>query len=219
MYKPLLIAFFLLVAGCGTAPSHTPSTHQHSFSDAERWAQVFDDPARDAWQKPDEVLKALALPPDAIVADIGAGTGYFSVRLAAQLPRGHVYAADVELSMVRHLAERAARENLRNLVPVHSQVDTPGLPTKADLVLLVDTYHHLEGRERYFRGLRELLTPTGRVAIIDFRVDSPIGPPKHQRMAQAQVEAEMKAAGYVVAARHDFLPRQYFLVFRPEVAK
>ncbi len=219
MYKPLLIAFLLLVAGCTTEPSHTPSTHQHSFEDAERWAQVFDDPARDAWQKPDEVLKALALPPDAIVADIGAGTGYFSVRLAAQLPRGHVYAADVELSMVRHLAERAARENLRNLIPVHAQVDTPGLPTRADVVLLVDTYHHLEGRERYFRGLRELLTPSGRVAIIDFRADSPIGPPKHLRMAPAQVEAEMKAAGYVVAARHDFLPRQYFLVFRPEVAK
>lgn len=219
MYKPLLIGFFLFLAGCATAPSHTPSTHQHRFDDAARWAQVFDDPARDAWQKPDEVLSALALPPDAVVADIGAGTGYFSVRLAQRLPRGHVYAADIELAMVRHLAERAARENLRNLIPVHSQVDTPGLPTKADLVLLVDTYHHLEGRERYFRGLRELLKPGGRVAIVDFRADSPVGPPKHQRMAQSQVEAEMAAAGYGVAARHDFLPRQYFLVFRPEVGK
>ena len=104
MHKALPMAFFLLAAGCGTAPSHTPSTHQHSFSDAERWAQVFDDPARDAWQKPEEVMKALALPPDAVVADIGAGTGYFSARLAAQLPRGHVYAADVELSARRQLS-------------------------------------------------------------------------------------------------------------------
>src|SRR5690606_19691251 len=99
-----------LCAACATATpvlAQAPSTHRHRFSDAERWAQVFDDPKRDLWQKPDEVLRALALPPDAVVADLGAGTGYFAVRLARRLPSGRVYGVDVEPDMVRHLAERA----------------------------------------------------------------------------------------------------------------
>lgn len=195
--------------------AQTPSTHHHSFGEAEKWAHVFDDPKRDEWQKPHEVIRALALPPDAVVADIGAGTGYFSARLATMLPKGRVFAADIEPSMVRHLAERAARDGLSNLTPVRAQADTPGLPAKVDLVLMVDTYHHIEGREHYFRGLRTLLKPEGRVAIIDFTRESPEGPPRSERILPAQVIAEMKAAGFELAATHSFLPRQYFLVFRP----
>src|SRR5688572_28419135 len=89
------------------APAQTPHTHRHGFGDAEKWAKVFDDPERDAWQKPHEVIQALALKPDAIVADIGAGTGYFSVRFARMLPNGRVYGVDTEPGMVKHLAERA----------------------------------------------------------------------------------------------------------------
>ena len=210
-FGPVLFLAFL--GAC--APGPAPMTHQHSFSDAQRWARVFDDPARDAWQKPNEVIDALALAPDAVIADIGAGTGYFSVRLAARLPQGRVFAADVEQSMVRYLIERSARESLGNMTPLQASNDTPGLPAKVDLVLMVDTYHHIEGRERYFRGLLGLLKPGGRVAIVDFRMDSVEGPAKHSRITPAQVVTEMAAAGYLVAARHDFLPRQYFLVFRP----
>src|SRR6185503_276295 len=94
------------------ALAQSPGTHQHSFGDAEKWAHVFDDPQRDAWQKPHEVIRALGLAPDAVVADIGAGTGYFSARLANMLPKGRIFAADIEPAMVRYLAERAARENL-----------------------------------------------------------------------------------------------------------
>ena len=218
MLKTCLLPVFLLALLCGCASDPAPMAHQHSFSDAERWAQVFDDPARDAWQKPREVIDALALAPDAVVADIGAGTGYFSVRLAARLPQGRVFAADVEQSMVRYLAKRSARENIGNMIPLQASNETPGLPAKVDLALMVDTYHHIEGRERYFRGLLELLKPGGRVAIIDFRVDSAEGPAKQARIAPAQVVAEMARAGYVLAARHDFLPSQYFLIFRPGVS-
>jgi ubiquinone/menaquinone biosynthesis C-methylase UbiE len=190
-------------------------SHQHSFGDAEQWAHVFDDPKRDQWQKPHEVISALALGPDSVVADIGAGTGYFSARLANMLPKGRVFAADIEPGMVRYLAERAARENLPNMTPVQARADTPGLPAKVDLVLMVDTYHHIEGREHYFRGLLGLLKPGGRVALIDFRMDSPEGPPKAARLTPAQVTAEMGAAGYEPASEQGFLPRQYFLIFRP----
>ncbi len=215
MFKAIAVPAFILALACGSGHAQSPSTHQHSFGNAEQWAHVFDDPKRDVWQKPHEVIKALALAPDAVVADIGAGTGYFSARLATMLPQGRVFAADIEPSMVRYLSERAARERLANMVPVLSHNDTPGLPVKVDLVLMVDTYHHILGREGYFRGLQGLLKPGGRIAIIDFRMDSPEGPPKQARLTPAQVTGEMARAGYVLAAQHDFLPRQYFLVFRP----
>ena len=194
--------------------AQSPSTHEHSFGGAEKWAHVFDDPARDAWQKPHEVIGALALKPDAVVADIGAGTGYFSARLATMLKAGRVYAVDLEPDMVKYLGERAKRDALGNMIAVQGAADDPRLPQKVDLVLLVDVYHHIGERPRYFRDLRKSLAPGGRVAIIDFRLDSPDGPPAEARIAPERVKAEMRQAGYVLVGEHEFLPRQYFLIFR-----
>jgi len=194
--------------------AQSPHTHEHSFSNADKWSQVIDDPQRDAWQKPHEVIQALALKPDALVADIGAGTGYFSVRLAHSVPQGRVYAVDTEPDMVKHLAERAKRDGLTNLTPVSAQPADPKLPEKVDLVLLVDVYHHVENRERYFKALSNWLKADGRVAIIDFRVNSTSGPPKSARIAPERVKAELKSAGYTLVQEHAFLPNQYFLVFR-----
>jgi cyclopropane fatty-acyl-phospholipid synthase-like methyltransferase len=199
----------------GFAAAQSPHTHQHSFSDAEKWAHVFDDPERDAWQKPHEVIQALALKPDARVADLGAGTGYFSVRLANMLPNGRVYAVDIEPDMVRYLEARAKREKLRNLTAVAGAPEDPRLPEKVDLILLVDVYHHIEDRARYFRRLSASLRPGGRIAVIDFTLDSPQGPPRAARVAPETVKAEMQAAGHALASEHRFLPHQYFLVFRP----
>ena len=210
--RSLLFAVFAVLPLAAAAQS--PATHQHGFGDAEKWSHVFDDPQRDEWQKPHEVIQALALPPGAAVADIGAGTGYFSVRLANMLKPGKVYAVDIEPDMVKYLAERAKRDALPNLVAVAGAADSPRLPAKVDVALFVDVYHHVEARERYFRGLRKALKPGGRVAIVDFRLDSPEGPPKEARIAPERVKAEMKKAGYVLVAEHSFLPRQYFLVFR-----
>lgn len=203
----------LLAAGCATAQS--PHTHQHSFRDAEKWSHIFDDPQRDAWQKPHEVIQALALKPGALVADLGAGTGYFSARLANMLPGGRVYAVDIEPDMVRYLEARAKREGLRNIVPVKGEADDPRLPAQVDLILLVDVYHHIGERSAYFSRLRGALRPGGRIAIVDFKLDSPVGPPPAGRIAPETVKAEMKAAGYRVAGEHSFLPYQYFLVFAP----
>ena len=209
----------LAVFGCTgsfavTSSAQSPHTHQHSFGDADKWAQILDDPKRDAWQKPHEVIQALALKPDAVIADIGAGTGYFSARLANMTPKGRVYAVDTEPDMVKYLADRAKREGLKNLAVVAGKPDDPKLPQKADLALLVDVYHHIEDRERYFRKLAASLKPGGRIAVIDFRMDSPDGPPKAARIAPERVKAELKSAGYELAQEHSFLPNQYFLVFR-----
>jgi predicted methyltransferase len=215
MRLALALALSLGAVFAGSAAAQTPHTHQHTFKDAEKWSHVFDDPERDAWQKPHEVIQALALKPDARVADLGAGTGYFAARLANMLPAGRIYAVDVEPDMVRFLGERAKREKLANLVAVAGKPDNPRLPQKVDLILLVDVYHHIEDRERYFRALGASLRPGGRIAIIDFTLDSPQGPPRAARVAPEKVKAEMKAAGHALAAEHRFLPYQYFLVFQP----
>ena len=197
------------------ALAQSPATHEHRFGDADKWAHVFDDPARDAWQKPHEVLRALAPAPDAVVADIGSGTGYFSVRLAHAVPRGRVYGVDTEPDMVKYLAERARREGLKNVVSVAGRPDDAALPEKVDLVLMVDVYHHVGDREAYFSRLRGSLKPGGRVAVIDFSETSKDGPPKRERISPTRVRAEMQRAGYTLAEEHRFLPNQYFLVFRP----
>lgn len=197
-------------------PQHKPDHMQHRFDDPERYAKSFDDPARDAWQMPSRVIEALALPATAAVADIGAGTGYFSIRLARAVPRGAVYAVDVEASMLEHIRKRATAEKLGNILTVQASSSSPNLPKPVDVVLIVDTYHHLPGRPTYFRTLRSSLTPGGRVAIIDFRKDSPDGPPPAFRFEADQIISEMQQAGYRLVTKHDFLPRQHFLIFSAE---
>jgi SAM-dependent methyltransferase len=208
-----LVALATALVAATAWPQH--DAHQHRFKDAERWSRVFDDPARAAWQKPDEVIKTLSLGPGAKVADIGAGTGYFSARLARALPSGRVYAVDAEPDMVRYLADRAKREGLANLVPVQAGERDPKLPEPVDLALLVDVYHHVPARVQYFEGLRGRLRPNGRLAIVDFRLDSPRGPPRAARIAPERVKEELGRAGYALVAEHGFLPDQYFLVFAP----
>jgi len=195
--------------------AQTPSTHQHSFGGAEDWAKYFDDPKRDEWQKPHEVMQALALAPNAIVADIGSGTGYFSVRFAHFVNKGRVYGVDTEPDMVKYLADRAKREGLTNVVAVAGRPDNPRLPVKVDLILMVEVFHHIGSREVYFRKLRDSLKLNGRIAIIDFNEKSPIGPPAAERIAPSRVKTELSQAGYTLITEHTFLPDQYFLVFKP----
>jgi SAM-dependent methyltransferase len=203
----------VVLIGTGCAGQGYGGHHEHRFQDAERWARVFDDPSRDAWQQPDAVIQALALAPDALVADLGSGTGYFAVRLARAVPQGHVYGADVEPDMVRYLAERRRREGLANLTSVQAAPQDPRLPGPVDLVLVVNTYHHIAERPTYFGRLLQSLRPGGRVAIIDFLPDAPTGPPL--RIPAAFVKEEMGRAGYGLVTEHTFLPHQYFVVFAP----
>ena len=210
-------AFALLALGLvpvAAVMAQAPHTHHHSFSDAEKWSKSFDDPKRDAWQKPHEVITALALPPDAVVADIGAGTGYFAMRLAHFVPKGRVFGVDTEPDMVAHLERRAKEAGLANFTAVKGQPEDPKLPEKVDLVLLVDVVHHIADRGAYFRKLRDGLKAGGRVAIIDFNQKSRVGPPVKERIPAEQVKSEMQAAGYRVLTQPAFLPNQYFIVFQ-----
>jgi len=201
------------LGGVGPAHAQTVHDHRHGFSGAHNWLKVLEDPKRDAWQKPHEVIQALALKPDSVVADIGAGTGYFATRLSHMLPQGRVYAVDSEPEMVKHLADRAAKGGLKNLQPILATPDDPKLPGRVDLVLMVNVFHHVDDRDRWLRRLQASLASGGRVAIIDFNLESPEGPPKAARMTAKQVRAEMEKAGYVFAREHRFLPNQFFLEF------
>jgi cyclopropane fatty-acyl-phospholipid synthase-like methyltransferase len=213
--KHYLPAVFLLAAAVALSQSkeQTHADHMEHHFDAKESAKSFDDPARDAWQLPDRVIAALNLKRGQIVADIGAGTGYFSVRLAKSEAAPKVYAVDIEPSMVNYLRERAAKDGLKDVIGVLASADQPNLPEPVDLVLIVDTYHHIGDRESYFRRLAKSIRQGGRVAIIDFKSDSPEGPPKEFRFPPERFKSEMGKAGYKIVAQHDFLPRQQFLVF------
>lgn len=213
------LALVPLALACATADPSAATSHPHGdhmhkrFDNAEQWAGVFDDPQRDAWQKPDAVLDAMQLEPAMRVADIGAGTGYFTVRLARRLPDGVVYASDVEPDMVRYVGQRAAHEELPNVRAVQASANDAALPEAVDRVLVVDTYHHIGERRAYFGALHEKLRDGAEVVIVDFTTASPMGPPAEHRIPQSQVEAEMDAAGYALTRAPDVLPNQYVLVF------
>ena len=190
-----------------------PGHMDHKFDDPARYAKSFDDPAREAWQMPARVIDALQLKSGMRVADIGAGTGYFSTRLA-RVPGVSVFAVDIEPKMIDYLKQRAQKEQLSNVTAVLAGAASPNLPEPVDVILIVDTYHHLPNRPAYFRELKKSLKPGGRIAIVDFRKEAPDGPPAHFRFTPQQIQDEMKQAGYELQSSHDFLPRQHFLIFR-----
>jgi cyclopropane fatty-acyl-phospholipid synthase-like methyltransferase len=132
----------------------------------------------------------------------------------AKTPGVAVFAVDIEPKMVEYLKKRAASEQLTNVTAVLAGASSANLPEPVDVILVVDTYHHLPNRPTYFRDLRKSLKPGGRIAIVDFRKDAPEGPPVHFRFTPQQIQDEMKQAGYQLDASHDFLPRQHFLIFR-----
>jgi ubiquinone/menaquinone biosynthesis C-methylase UbiE len=152
--------------------------------------------------------------PDAKVADIGAGTGYFTVRLAHMTPKGRVYAVDIEPDMVKHVTERAQREQLGNVRAVLAAPDDPRLPEKVDRVLIVDTYHHIDDRLHYLARLKRALAKDGRVAIVEWQKrELPVGPEMQHKIARELVVDEMTSSGYRLVDEPDVLPYQYVLVF------
>ena len=185
--------------------------------DPGAYIAMLEDPARDAYQKPHEVLMALALRPGEAVADIGSGSGYFSLRLAAHVgPAGRVYAVDVDPDMVRHLNRRVREKGLDNVRTVLADLDDPLLPdASVDRFFVCDTWHHIADQARYLGLMKKMLRPGGEVVMIDFKKEvTPTGPPLDMRIARADLVRQMEDAGFHLAVEHAFLPYQYFLVFR-----
>lgn len=203
------------------AGSHEHVQHgdmPHRFDDPERWAKRFESPARDAWQRPDEVVALLVDRPDLVILDIGAATGYFPVRFAPAVPQGRVIGADIEQSMVQYLGDRAQTDGLANVEARLVAPDDAGVASmdpRPDLVFLCNTYHHIADRAAYFGDIADALRdhPGARLAVVDFREESKLGPPREHKVAAEVVIAELAGAGWALAARHETLPEQYVLVF------
>lgn len=176
---------------------HHGAGHHHRFDDAAKWSAVFDDPARDAWQKPARVVELLALQPGMAVADVGAGTGYFLPYLSKAVgPTGKVIGQDLEASMVKWMSDRAAKDKLANVEARQGSPDDPKLdPASLDRILIVDVWHHVSDRPAFAKKLSAALKPGGAVYIVDFTKESPHGPPPAARLSAEDVAADFVAAG------------------------
>jgi ubiquinone/menaquinone biosynthesis C-methylase UbiE len=178
--------------------------------------------SRGTWQLPERVIESLEIAPGDRVADLGAGDGYFlSYLVDAVGASGHIYAVDVEPDIVRELERRVAEGGYHNATALLGQTDDPGLPAGGvDLVLLVNTYHHIEDRPAYFERLRADLAPSGRVAVIDPNAATRgilrLFLDEGHMSRKGDVAEEMHRAGYHRQRGFDFLPTQIFEVFAPE---
>jgi ubiquinone/menaquinone biosynthesis C-methylase UbiE len=174
--------------------------------------------SRDHWQQPEQVIAALGIRPGDRVADLGSGSGYFTIHLARAVGTdGRVYAVDVDEAMNEYLRQRIAEAEVANVDVILGRFEDPLLPDgRIDLVLVVDTYHHLEDRPAYFRNLQRDLAPGGRVAVIDYDARKSwfmriVG----HTTSRDELQREMAEAGYEVVAEFDFIDRQSFVIFRP----
>jgi ubiquinone/menaquinone biosynthesis C-methylase UbiE len=170
---------------------------------------------RDDWQKPDEVLRSLAVKSGDHVADLGSGGGYFTFRLAKAVgPTGKVYAVDVDKGLNDALAQRARQEGFTHVEVILAKIDDPLLPQSGvDLIFTSNTYHHLKDRARYFSNAKRYLRPNGRVAIVEFNGKGWIESMPGHHTEKEVIVGEMKQAGYTLQKEFDFLPRQHFLIF------
>ncbi|MCC6805820.1 MAG: class I SAM-dependent methyltransferase [Deltaproteobacteria bacterium] len=186
--------------------------------DLSSYLARMEDPARDEWQKPAEVIKALELKSGQIVCEIGAGPGYFTKPLARAVGAdGNVLAVDVEPRILDALRERLKKAGIANVSPVLGQPDDPLIPRKScDLILIVDTYHHFPNGVAYLKRLSASLKPGGRIVNIDFhKRELPVGPPPEHKIARDEFVSQAKAAGLKIVSEQTFLPHQYFLVLAP----
>jgi len=184
--------------------------------DPKAYIALLEDPARDAYQKPHEVVLALGLEDGERIADIGAGAGYFTLRFAQHVGAdGRVYAVDINPEMIVHLNQRIRDAGLDNVRTILALPDDPLLPdASVDDVFLCETWHHIDNHPQYLAVLQRALRPGGRVVIIDFhKTETPVGPPMPMRVSRQEVVREFEQNGFTLVEEHTFLPYQYFLVF------
>ena len=173
-------------------------------------------PSREWEEQPSRIVEALHLPSDAVVADIGAGTGYLSFRLSPQLPAGKVLAVDVQPEMIEILQFLKQENHAANVEPVLGTVTDPNLPpASVDLALMVDAYHEFEYPREMMTAIVRSLKPGGRVALVEYRGENPLIPIKAlHKMTQRQVKKEMQAVGLVWRETQNLLPQQHLMIFQ-----
>jgi arsenite methyltransferase len=218
-----LLSLSLLFLGFISAPVYAQDAarrdHQQMHrlhNDPKAYMKALEDPKRDAYQKPHEVLKALNLKPGETIADIGAGTGYFTFRLAHHVgDKGKVYAVDVSADMIRHINRRIRETKSANVVSILADLDDPLLPeSSVNRFFICDVWHHVENQTQYLALMKKMLKPGGEIVMIDFhKKELPFGPPLQMKIAREDLIKQMEANGFRLGKEHRFLPHQYFLIF------
>ncbi|MBI1748446.1 MAG: methyltransferase domain-containing protein [Acidobacteria bacterium] len=212
----LILAFGVTVVV--SQENRPPRKPGHLFP-AERVEQL-EAGERDVWQRPTEIMNALNIKDGDTVADIGAGGGYFTVKLARWVgERGTVYACDIQKKLIDHIVQRIAKENLKNVKTILGEPADPKLPRHSiDAALIVDVYHEVADSVAWLRAIKAGLKPTGRVAIVDFKkgLKEGPGPPDRDRLEEDVIIAEAQKAGLKLLRRETSFPYQYMLIFGKE---
>lgn len=205
----LALALALLVAPAGAQQRQ----HGRLFPPAD--LGLLEGPDRDAWQRPDQIMDHLGIGEGSIVADLGAGGGWFTIRLARRVgPNGRVYAQDIQPEMIGAIDRRVEREGLKNVQTVLGTAVDPQLPAPVDVVLIVDAYHEMDDPQTLLRNVRTSLKPGGRIGIVEYTKNGHgPGPPMEERVDPERVIRDAEAAGLVLESRGDFLRYQYLLEF------
>jgi cyclopropane fatty-acyl-phospholipid synthase-like methyltransferase len=216
-----LIAVALLPATPSAQDEVKRDAHEmyRLHTDPKAYIGMLDDPKRDAYQKPHEVLAALKLKPGEVIADIGAGSGYFTFRIAHHVgAKGKVFAVDVSPDMIRHLNRRIRELKMTNVVSILADPDDPLLADRSvNRFFICDVWHHVEGQAKYLSLMKKMLKPGGEIIMIDFhKKELPFGPPMHMKIAREDLIKQMETNGFRLTKEHTFLPYQYFLVFVPK---
>lgn len=214
---------FFILSVLLTSPCHYAVATESGVADfysrnsSESLVQIYEDPARAEWQKPRDVVERLEVKPGDVVADIGSGTGYFTVLFADKAGKnGHVFAVDIDKNMVNYVERRSKKEGLTNVTSILARSDDPLLAMNSvDLIFICNTYMFLKDRNLYLAKLKDILRKQGRLALVSYnRVESPEGPPIHTRLSRDKTVKEVLQAGFVLDTEYFFLPYQHFLVFK-----
>jgi ubiquinone/menaquinone biosynthesis C-methylase UbiE len=191
----------------------------HEKRSVAEWIKLFERPERRRWQKPEVVVQALDISPGQSIADIGAGSGYFTVLFSKAVgPRGQVWAVDIEPAYLDYIRQRLEKEKLDNIIPHLAEPDDPELAEASqDIIFFCNTWHYIEQRGNYLKKLRRILKPAGKLAVIDFKLERiPFGPPYERRLPKPQLITEARAEGFKLWAEYYFLPYQYFVIFKKQ---
>ena len=217
-FIPVFLGLLLFPATISAQDAVKPDQQQmhRLHSDPKSYIGALEDPKRDAYQKPHEVMRALGLKAGEVIADIGAGSGYFTFRLTHHVgDRGKVYAVDVSPDMIRHINRRIRELKATNVVSILADPDDPLLPEgSVDRFFFSDSWHHIDNQTKYLSLMKKMLKPGGEIVMIDFhKKELPVGPPMQMKIAREDLIKQMESNGFRLTKEHTFLPYQYFLVF------
>jgi SAM-dependent methyltransferase len=209
-----LAAALIALALAGLQPAANAQQRQHGRLFPPQDLGLLEGPDREAWQRPQQIMDVLLIGEESIVADLGAGGGWFTIRLARRAINGRVYAEDIQREMIEAINRRVEREGLKNVRPILGTASDPALPQPVDAVLIVDAYHEMDDPVVLLRNVAKSLKPNGRLGIVDFTKDGGgPGPTMEERVDPERVIRDAKSAGLRLHSRPTFLRYQYLLIF------